>query len=411
MFFFGYVAVSLLFLKKDKGKKKKKKIKVAEKKTAEIGDKKAMWSVNMMTYNLMLPVSEPLRFNGQEQRSSRIPAELAKLDATMLGGLDIVAFQELIPPGYRHKVLLAMRQIGFPFQTPVLSVPFTTNQFKLASGGVVICSRHPIIATSNHVFDTICEGADCMACKGVVYARILLPNSNVINVFVTHLQAWDTPKASDIRRAQCQQVVTFMKTCNIVADEVVVLMGDLNVDYFSNQAELLRMLETMHMTLVPHVTPAGIHAVFSSDPATNVLVGNDETLMYATQEYPKGCYDEYINALSCPCCPRERLDYALVSADHLKPVSGTSYIYPLKTAEPFNVQLNVTTTRAIRDLSDHYPLLTRLTFANKTPFKHRQVLATANKRYHQAVVIIGISACMVYVVLWLLIRRRTVRTH
>ena len=53
------------------------------------------WSLNICTYNLMLPIDEPIRYNGQYERASRV---IHDIDMVTPGGIDVIILQELMIP-------------------------------------------------------------------------------------------------------------------------------------------------------------------------------------------------------------------------------------------------------------------------------------------------------------------------
>jgi hypothetical protein len=79
-----------------------------------------MWGFNVCTYNVMLTIAEPLRFNGQRVRASLIPGALARLDAIEPGGLDAIVFVELIAEDVRLAVLAEMKTLGWCYATDTL---------------------------------------------------------------------------------------------------------------------------------------------------------------------------------------------------------------------------------------------------------------------------------------------------
>ena len=321
-----------------------------------------MWTFNVCTYNVMTPVLEPLRFNGQMERLGRIPLALAQLHQATQGGLDVVVFQELIPGKYRRFLLSKLTELGWCFHSsPLQNVQFLST--KMVSGGVIICSRFPILAEKQHVFTTECCGTDCLASKGVVYTQILGPQNNVVNVVATHFQAWATPEGVRIRRAQSEQCLRFIKSLNIPPTQPVIVVGDFNLDYYAQRKEVMNLekhLQVKFISLHPDSHP------FSSDPSTNAIVGNDDASMYSTRLYPHGCYDTFMTTLACPCCPQELLDYVGYSTNHLSPSSCSCSVVILKT-EPFLMKMNMTTEREVADLSDHYPLVGTFQWVEESP--------------------------------------------
>jgi endonuclease/exonuclease/phosphatase family metal-dependent hydrolase len=358
-----------------------------------------MWNCNVMTYNIMIPVSEPFRSNGQSQRTKLIPEAVKRMDDVIQGGIDVIAFQELIPSQYVNTFLENMKAVGFAYASKPLTTSYLSGKLKLANGGVIICSKHPIIAEFTSVFDTECQSADCAACKGVVYCRIKCPNNNIINIFSTHFQAWNTKKAQQIRRQQTMQCVDFINSLNIPKDEPLLFLGDLNIDFYTGQKEITELLSVLDMEMTERIEES--HP-FSSDPANNQMMGNDETSMYSTKLYPNGCYQEYIATLSCPCCPRELLDYILFSKRHKRPISTTSEVVILKTKKPFKMRLNVTTEREINDLSDHYPIIAK-TVWKKSRHNTRHI-TEAPKKSEAAFWVIGILLTSFVVILIIILR-------
>ena len=310
-----------------------------------------MWSLNVCTYNVMTPVLEPLRFNGQWDRLRRIPPALLKLHQQTPGGLDVLVLQELIPGQYRRFLLAKLAELGWNYSTQPLQAGLWSS--KLVSGGVLICSRHPLLAQKQRVFTSNCASTDCLASKGVVYAQILSPTNNIVNVFATHFQAWASPEGVFIRQAQAEECRSFIHSLNLHPEEAVLFAGDLNLDYYTKRSELSDLERRLRVEFVPLHTDS---YPFSSDPNTNAMMGNDDASMYSTRLYPNGCYDAYIATQKCPCCPQELLDYVGYSTQHLLPVHCSASVVLLKTAE-FNMKLNLTTERQLSDLSDHYPVV------------------------------------------------------
>lgn len=61
----------------------------------------------------------------------------------------------------------------------------------LLNGGVIIVSKWPIIHEAQHIYRNACHYSDCLAAKGVKYARVLKrvgTTSKIFNVFATHMQ-------------------------------------------------------------------------------------------------------------------------------------------------------------------------------------------------------------------------------
>ena len=83
----------------------------------------------------------------------------------------------------------------------------------ITSGGVWIVSRWKITVEKQIVYKNACHGADCLAAKGVKYARIVKKEGGVtkyFNIFATHLQAWSTEEGRQVRAKQAEQVSIFL---------------------------------------------------------------------------------------------------------------------------------------------------------------------------------------------------------
>lgn len=324
-----------------------------------------MWTINVCTYNIMTPVTQPLRYNGQMERLTRIPSALNELHKGTPGGLDVVILQELIPGKYHRFLQKRLASLGWNYcSQPLYSSVFSR---KLVGGGVVIFSRHPIVDQKQKVFECACTSTDCLASKGVVYCKVQLPSGNAVSVVATHFQAWATQKGASVRRQQAEECKSFIDSLHLQPSEAVLFAGDLNTDYYTQQPELAQISQALGVQLL--CLDVDSHP-FTSDPNTNSMVGNDDAEMYSTRLYPTGCYEAYMQSLRCPCCPQELLDYIGFSLHHQHPVSTSCRVVVLKTPQPIGIKLNVTTERMVSDLSDHYPLVG--TFQWSSPSVHHE---------------------------------------
>ena len=326
-----------------------------------------MWELNVCTYNTMLTVPVPIRFNGQTERATRIPSAINSLD------IDVIVFVELISKSDTNLLLRKMRSLGWKYCSKELwSSRYVGSSVKLACGGIRIVSKYPILFEHQYVFDGECQGADCFASKGVQLCRIN-KDGNIFNVVGTHFQAWDSPEAKQIRQEQAHTCFKFIESLNIPPDEPVIFAGDLNIDLYTRGREIEKLANKIGIELFQF--KQGSHE-FSSDPSLNQLVGNDEDMMYATDKHPRGCYDELMTNMRCPCCPREWLDYIAFSTNHLRPIFAEMHVVKLKSKRPFLMKFNASTERTTSDLSDHFPVVGRLKFDQETNFHNRVLTST-----------------------------------
>jgi hypothetical protein len=76
----------------------------------------------------------------------------------------------------------------------------------VTDAGLLIMSKHPIVAKGQRAFDT-CRPEDCLARKGVAFARIRLPSQQTVDILTTHHQAGGV---DDVRIRQNSKATTFM---------------------------------------------------------------------------------------------------------------------------------------------------------------------------------------------------------
>jgi endonuclease/exonuclease/phosphatase family metal-dependent hydrolase len=105
----------------------------------------------------------------------------------------------------------------------------------LIDSGLVILSKFEIVDKDEFTF-TVGKGVDGLCSKGVLYAKIKLPN-NSVHVFTTHLQASyhteDLKKFMeyrDVRKIQLIELKKFVDKKVSGCEEPVFIAGDFNVD-------------------------------------------------------------------------------------------------------------------------------------------------------------------------------------
>ena len=236
------------------------------------------------------------------------------------------------------------------------SHPYISNQIKhvrcAVDGGIVVFSRYPITTQYQEPFHPAIH-ADRMSAKGFTHVTI-----NALGVpfhiIGTHTQAWSDEEYVAVRESQVRQIRDYLDTGAVPKDEALVICGDFNIDMYSDPDEMRMLLDTLDVSL-PNVTGRD-KVPFTVDPSTNQLVGNDEDKMYACDEYPKGCYKEYLDTLVCPCAPQTWYDYVMPYNHGPQPSSAELRAVALKTSL-YSCEMNLSTRRATTDLSDHYPVV------------------------------------------------------
>lgn len=295
--------------------------------------------LNVMTYNVMM--LEKMAFPGlrQAERSIWLPDAIALADP----GLDVIAFQETFDATWTA-MEDRLAEHGFTY---VSKVPAGGDN--LTNGGARIVSRWPIEETGEEHF-TDCAGAssDCLAAKGVSYARINKAG-RVYHVFTTHLQAdeggndyWST------RARQLVQMRAFIsrKVGPGGNGQPVIVTGDMDIDMESRPADYNAMLQTLGATFFRAPRPAGVWAGNSPYRWTANAQTNDIKKL-------RGGSSSF-------------LDYLLMTAPGPNPVSAR---YEVKEYEKSSSYWMIVAfwgfglSSQVNDLSDHSALLGNFVFA------------------------------------------------
>jgi endonuclease/exonuclease/phosphatase family metal-dependent hydrolase len=232
---------------------------------------------DVLSYNVYM-LTPPTAYTDQEERAAILPSQI--------GGYDAIILSEVFYNDARDSILLPGLLADYPYRTDVVDDPQSPED-----GGVMIVSKWPITASTSIVYDS-CDGSDCLAAKGAMYARID-KNGVPYHLFGTHTQAWQTGLI--YRQAQLRQLRDFIDAINIPANEAVLVGGDLNVDkVLNNQGEYTAMFNLLRAE-----EPQYQGHPYSYDPVLN-LYASDTT--------------------------REYLDYVLRLSDYLAPLDSLNEV-------------------------------------------------------------------------------------
>ena len=120
------------------------------------------------------------------------------------------------------------------------SVDLGVTDVELMGGGLLLLSRHPIVAYAQTLYRQ-CSGDDCLTNKGALHARIRRTgHPSAVHVFLTHTQAahptvgGTTAGARTAVRAQIRHLAAFVRGSRDVVAPAI-LFGDFNVDYFAHR--------------------------------------------------------------------------------------------------------------------------------------------------------------------------------
>lgn len=286
--------------------------------------------INVLSYNIYM---RPFFQDGQGIRALYLADQLSSYDA--------IIFQEVYDDRIRSLLWAGLR-MEYPSSTRVLGEDAGIGQ----DGGIVILSRWPITRERQRIFTAgkpsmnrcpgpdCCEGLDCYADKGVVYARINKAG-RCYHLFGTHLQAGRENDA--LRYAQLRVIEDFIQSQGIPRDEPVIIAGDMNVDRYNETgfAKMRSLLRAKQPRLEP-TAPSTPGAIYTFDGPSNDLNENEGIQRY--------------------------LDYVLYSADHLEPIRAFNQVRIMRAPEPWRQYL---WQDWHRDLSDHYAVLGHFTYAKR----------------------------------------------
>ncbi len=177
-------------------------------------------------------------------------------------------------------------------------------------GGLMILSKHPVVAVSGFTFSDQVGIVEEMSNKGALYARVQLDPDRpecYIHVFNTHLAAEE--KNAEHRQKQLGELRTFIENC--IRDPAtgnpdgrpIILCGDLNI--IGGSQEWKDRLETFEVT-GKRLEDVWLKLGRAEDKDAATWVGNDQDAT-GTPWGPR-------NALATEPGPFQRLDYILFFA-------------------------------------------------------------------------------------------------
>jgi sphingomyelin phosphodiesterase len=234
-----------------------------------------------------------------------------------LSGYDAIVFQELFDDKAR-KLLLSGIAEEYPYATRVVGRADTLIR---QDGGIVIVSRWPIEKERAMTFGRVCKAQDCLADKGVAYARIVKGNRRY-HLFGTHAQSDFSGNSAMVREEQFQLFHSFVSSQIISGQDPIIFAGDFNVDC-NDFGEVERML-----TLLDANIPEPCSSLYTWNPSKNTLADGE------TSQF---------------------LDYVMLSKSYLQPLISRVEVLPLQS-EFYDK----------RDLSDHYAVAGHFVFRSQS---------------------------------------------
>ncbi|CAA0117185.1 Sphingomyelinase C [BD1-7 clade bacterium] len=237
--------------------------------------------------------------------SKKVDTRLQEMPPAM-AGYDALVLTEMFDTIPVNKLLGQLRD-EYAYQTGEI---FKLG--KILPSGTRIVSRWPIVS-EQHLKYADCDGIQCAATRGVIYAKIN-KQGNIYHLFATHTQSSDDTPNRDARLAQLEEMGDFILAMNLPADEPVIMAGDFNINKIGLPADRDLMESLLRAT-----EPENQGHNLSFDSNTN-----------AWAEKP---YLEY-------------LDYTLTGNDGAQSASGYQEIFAPRSL--------IDALWGIWDLSDHY---------------------------------------------------------
>ncbi len=209
----------------------------------------------------------------------------ARAIGAALACFDVVALQETINDRRRAELLDQLEAAGRTCDKPsrlpsgrmfeTIAGPAIADGWTLLpllDDELALASRLPIVGADRYAFETA-AGADALAAKGVLHARLALgPDpADRLDVFTTHLQA-DAEQAG-VRSRQIEELAAFVRS-RASGDGPVLMMGDFNlwggdVDRADPDSEYNFLLRTLDAAVAPRRFVDLWLAIHARDPETD----------------------------------------------------------------------------------------------------------------------------------------------
>lgn len=254
---------------------------------------------------------------------------------------DVVGLSEMWSADDREQVCRELRDL-YPFviEGPhEAAVDLGPVEFELMGGGLLLLSRHRIVAGSGTVYRQ-CSGDDCLSNKGVLHARIE-PTGHPcpVDLYLTHTQAASPTVGGTVAgaraavRGQIRHLAAFVRGSRDVIGPAV-LFGDFNVDRFAHPELYDYLLSELGdpVDLTPTTDAA------DAGRPTGTSESDDGEISSFHDGHPSRPIDDPTRFGATV----ERLDYLLS-------LPGALY-----TQHRANAQVVIVQWKPGRDMSDHY---------------------------------------------------------
>ncbi|MBI3551856.1 MAG: endonuclease/exonuclease/phosphatase family protein [Elusimicrobia bacterium] len=199
------------------------------------------WVLRVLTYNVH-GISPTLTAQDEQIQAQSLGRyrEIARRlrEARASGsGPQIVAIQE----AWHGLSARTATESGYPYVVKGGGAKFP----KLGGSGIYILSEFPVVASETIAYKE-CTGWDCVATKGALHVRVVVPElSQTLDVYTTHMNADEPPaKPADSRKARMAQIKDFAAFVRRTRDPAVpaVMAADFNFTYPGEDSALFERL-------------------------------------------------------------------------------------------------------------------------------------------------------------------------
>lgn len=328
---------------------------------------------SISSFNVNLAVGSPLKFHGAHERSKRLADSFYHFVGTEV---DVICFQELIFNRqqvvdsfihHRHSTSLMTSSI-LNFENP-----------RLVPSGLATVSKHPIVCEKHVLFNrSVVYHHEKHMSKGILYTVINVDGC-LVHVFNVHLNAWSNAKAKYARLSQMRQLAQFIDEQYIDhTSEPTFVVGDVNVCMYTSAPEFDRLLTILnsHVAIKPNKTE------YTFDASTNSSVGNDDISEYykgLSSASQQACQASVESSETCICCQKELVDMISIDSRLVGYEVLDTRVVRVKALAKFTYRSGLVAKRASSDVSDHYPLVSKISFS---PHLVKRAFSEKYPRWH-----------------------------
>jgi len=311
-------------------------------------------NITVATWNLMLSVKPPMRYNGAHERAKHVAPAFYSNDVIKQVQTNFICLQELSV--CRSEVISSF--VHHPYSTREMRSSLFGKKPRVWPSGLIILSMYPILTEKHFIFTGPTYHIEKIVAKGMLYACSALPSGLRVHLLNIHLNAWSTPEARNARQNQILQIRNWISGLQIPDEEPCFLLGDFNIDWYESSEEI----EFIAQTLGAHPVRTSSGLMFTFDGQSNPIVGLDAPEEYRLAKTGKGCYEDILNENGCPCCPRQLLDGLMKVSPKASSALLThdAIIFRPQSISPFEINFNFFTkhvSETYRTISPFFTLL------------------------------------------------------